>query len=82
MILNILGTKTKQIKEIRDLQRRNIGNKTDEYMIGLYNGLEFATAMLENREPIFETCIKEPEIKETKEQKGRTVASGIRIKPK
>ena len=51
-------------------------------MIGLYNGLEYATAILENREPTFEICIKEPEIKEAKEQKGRTVASGIRIKPK
>lgn len=71
--------KTKQIKQMRDLQKQTMETNKDDYMIGLYNGLEFALAIMENREPIFESCItKEPEIKEVEEQKGRTLTAGIR----
>lgn len=78
MILNMLRAKTKQIKEIRELQKQSLQNNPDEYMIGLYNGLEMAVAIIEDREPMFETYVKEPEIKKVQEQKGRTLQSGIR----
>mgnify|MGYP003424589021 FL=1 len=79
----MLFNKKKQIKEIRDLQEQNIVNdENDEYMIGVYNGIEIALAMLENREPIFKTVTKEPEVIEKKEQSGRTVVSGVRIRRK
>lgn len=79
----MLFNKKKQIKEIRDLQEQNIvNNENDEYMIGVYNGIEIALAMLENREPIFKTVTKEPEVIERKEQNGRTVVSGVRIRRK
>lgn len=72
-------TKLKQIKVARDLQKQSLQNNPDDYMTGLYNGLELATAIMENREPVFETCIKEPPVIENKEeQTGRTIASGIR----
>lgn len=72
-------TKLKQIKGARDLQKQSLQNNPDDYMMGLYNGLEMATAILEGREPEFETCVKEPPVIENKEeQTGRTVASGIR----
>lgn len=79
----MLFNKKKQIKEIRDLQEQNIiNNENDEYMVGVYNGIEIALAMLENREPIFKTVTKEPEVIERKEQNGRTVVSGVRIRRK
>lgn len=48
-------------------------NSTDEYMTGVWNGLELALSILENREPQFrtydrkeiETYINEPEVKRT-----------------
>lgn len=39
-------TRLKQIKEIRDLQKQSLENSKDDYMFGLYNGLEFAVAIL------------------------------------
>ena len=74
----MLRAKTKQIKEIRELQKQSLQNSPDDYMTGLYNGLEMAVAILEDREPIFETYVKEPEIEKVEEQKGRTLQSGIR----
>lgn len=77
MLLNILRTKTKQLKSIKDLQKQSLNNSQDDYMIGLYNGLELSVAMLENREPVFLDCVREPEVVERTEETGRTVASGV-----
>ena len=55
-------------------------NSTDEYMIGLYNGLELALSILENREPQFRTYDKK-EIEILEEQKGevkRTIEHGVK----
>ena len=72
-------TKLKQIKGVRDLQKQSLQNNPDDYMVGLYNGLEMATAILENREPEFLDLVKEPPVIENEEeQTGRTIASGIR----
>ena len=78
-MLNV-KTKTKQVKDVRDLQKKSLEKLTDDYMVGLYNGLEMATAILENREPEFLTCVSnEHEVIEVEEeQTGRTIASGIR----
>lgn len=77
--MNTLKSKTKEVKNIRDLQKQSLEKSADDYMVGLYNGLEMATAILEGREPEFLTCVKEPPVIENEEeQAGRTVANGIR----
>lgn len=77
--MNTLRSKTKQVKDIRYLQKQSLEKSTDDYMVGLYNGLEMATAILEGREPEFLACVGEPPIVDnTKEQTGRTIASGVR----
>ena len=76
--MNTLKSKTKEVKNIRDLQKQSLEKSTDDYMVGLYNGLEMATAILENREPEFIDVVKEPPVIEEEEQTGRTVANGIR----
>ena len=79
--MNTLKSKTKEVRNIRDLQKQSLEKSTDDYMVGLYNGLEMATAILENREPEFLDVIKEPPvIEKEEEQTGRTIASGIRRK--
>lgn len=72
--------RVKELKRIRELQRHALEIDTDDYMIGLYNGLEFAVAIMEDREPVFETTVsKETEVIEREEEQiGRTIASGIR----
>lgn len=71
--------RVKELKRIRELQRQALETDTDDYMVGLYNGLEFAVAILENREPEFLDIVKEPPVIENEEeQTGRTVANGIR----
>jgi hypothetical protein len=41
------------VKRMRDAQGMNGNWNFDPYMHGLYNGLEFAVSILENREPAF-----------------------------
>lgn len=73
--------RVKELKRIRGLQRQALETDTDDYMVGLYNGLEFAVAIMEDREPVFETTVtKETDVIEREEEKGRTIKSGIKIK--
>lgn len=69
----------KNIKEIKNVQKKNL---TDDYMVGLYNGMEFALAIMENREPVYETNINHHETIDIPEKQrtetGRTIASGTR----
>ena len=67
----------KELVRLHDMQKQNI---TDEYSCGIYNGLELALAILEEREPEFVFAEKKEELKQIEEtkQKGRTVASGMR----
>lgn len=76
--MNTLKSKTKEVKNIRDLQKQSLEKSTDDYMVGLYNGLEMATAILENREPEFLDLVKEPPVIEGEEKIGRTEFSGVR----
>ena len=77
--MNTLRSKTKQVKDIRDLQKQSLEKSADDYMVGLYNGLEMAVAIMENREPEFEACVREPEVVEQEKEIGRTIASGKRV---
>ena len=78
--MNTLKGKTKEVKRIRDLQEKSLETSQDDYMVGLYNGLELSLAILESREPEFLTCTtKEPEVIEQEEKRGRTIASGKRV---
>lgn len=74
--------RVKELKRIRELQRQALETDIDDYMIGLYNGLEFAVAIMEDREPVFETTVSKEtediEHEKEEEQTGRTIASGIR----
>ena len=65
------------VRKLKEMQEQNI---TDDYSCGLHNGLELALAVVENREPEFQTYETEPVNIETKEEQetGRTIASGIR----
>ena len=70
--------RVKELKRIRELQRQALETDTDDYMVGLYNGLEFAVAIMEDREPVFETTVtKEADVIEREEENGRTIKSGI-----
>lgn len=70
----------KRIHEtIRMLKEMQVQNITDDYSCGLHNGLELALAVVEDREPEFQTHEAEPVNIETKEEQGtgRTIANGI-----
>lgn len=80
-VYKMLLNKTKKINQIKELQKQNVeNNKHDEYMVGVYNGIEMTLAILENREPIFINVLKEPKTTEKVEQIGRTISNGIRRK--
>ena len=46
----------KEIKEILKIQGENGNWNYDKYMLGLYNGIEFALSILEERQPNFRVC--------------------------
>jgi hypothetical protein len=48
-------TPIEQINELRDLQgqKGNIDSGDNNYMVGLYNGLELASSIIEDRDPEF-----------------------------
>lgn len=48
----------KRIEEIKELLRIQKQSLKDNYMIGLYNGLELAVAILEDRKPSYQDTIK------------------------
>ena len=76
-MLKNANRKLEHIKTLKNVQEQNL---EDDYMIGLYNGMEIAVAILEDRKPVYKSCINKTEVIETKEQKrtGRTLFSGER----
>lgn len=54
-------------------------NCQDDYNTGMYNGIEYALSVLENRKPEYLVLVGEREA-EQKEKKTRTVITGIRRK--
>lgn len=77
----MFGKKKRITETVRNLRTMQNDNIHDDYSCGVYNGLELALAVIENREPVFATCDKEPiNITHNEEQEkpvGRTIASGI-----
>lgn len=69
-----LKTIKNSIGQLRGMQAQNVG---DDYSCGLYNGIELCMAIIEEREPVFETYDSEPIDIEHDESVERTVASGI-----
>lgn len=74
----------RELKRVKDVQEQSLKAEHDDYMIGLYNGLELAVAIMENRKPVYLSCIKEPEqIEDIKKQEvGRTCYNGIIVRKK
>ena len=48
--------KLKALKEVRDIQGEHGTWNFDPYMLGLYNALEFAVAICEEREPSYRSA--------------------------
>ena len=78
------GKRIRELKRIKDIQEQNLGEDQNEYMVGMYNGLELAVAIMENRPPVYVSCEKEPEQVESKEEQevGRTCYNGIIVRKK
>ena len=78
------GKRIRELKRVKDVQEQNLGEDQNEYMVGMYNGLELAVAIMENRPPVYVSCVKEPEQIESKEEQevGRTCYNGIIVRKK
>lgn len=78
------GKRIRELKRIKDIQEQNLGEDQNEYMVGMYNGLELAVAIMENRPPVYVSCIKEPEQIENieKQEVGRTCYNGVIVRKK
>lgn len=76
------GKRVRELKRVKDVQEQSLKAEHDDYMIGLYNGLELAVAIMENRKPVYLSCIKEPEQIENveKQEAGRTCYNGIIVR--
>lgn len=76
------GKRIRELKRIKDIQEQNLGEDQNEYMVGMYNGLELAVAIIENRPPVYVSCEKEPEQIENieKQEVGRTCYNGIIVR--
>ena len=48
-----------KLKEVHHQQAQNGTWDYDPYMLGLYNGLELALAIMENREPLYRELPKQ-----------------------
>ncbi|WML44069.1 hypothetical protein [Neobacillus sp. PS3-40] len=58
-----LEKRINEIAKTLDIQGSDPSTEYDQYMRGLYNGLELALASLEMREPVFKVKIKNSWIK-------------------
>jgi hypothetical protein len=45
----------KDLMKLRDVQGQNGNWNYSAYMMGLYNGMELAVALAENREPVYKS---------------------------
>lgn len=69
-------TKRVEIERLKTNQEQNIN---DDYTLGIYNGLELALSVLENRKPEFKIIENETKVVNGNEERnnGRTIANGI-----
>lgn len=74
--------KAKEIERIQSMQAKTLESNGDDYIVGIYNGLEMALAVLLNREPVFVSKLNETQVidkaYDEEEKTGRTVFSGVR----
>lgn len=74
--------KAKEIERIQSMQAKTLESNGDDYIVGIYNGLEMALAVLLNREPVFISKLNETQVidktDDEEEKIGRTVFSGVR----
>ena len=78
-MLKNANKKLEQIKTLKNVQEQQ--NLEDDYMVGLYNGMELAVAILEDRKPVYKSYVNKTELIETnkdKQKAGRTAFSGER----
>jgi hypothetical protein len=68
-----------KLRNLRDIQGRKGNYDIDEYMRGLYNGLELSLSIFEDRGPDYKEHIAQPEIRELLTQK-REPLSDLRIR--
>lgn len=74
-----LESKIEAIRSLLTAQKAHVDAKeTDEYNVGIYNGLEIALALLEEREPRVILAIQKKPEETANTQRGRTVATGKR----
>lgn len=74
-----LESKKESLRSLVTAQKAHVDAKeTDEYNIGIYNGLEIALALLEEREPRVILAIQKKPEETANTQRGRTVTSGKR----
>ena len=50
----------KQLREVHEAQGRDGNWDYDQYMRGLFNGLELALAIFEGRDPVYREALAEP----------------------
>lgn len=76
------GKRIRELKRVKNVQEQSLKGVHDDYMTGLYNGLELAVSIMENRKPVYLSCIKEPEQIENieKQELGRTCYNGIIVR--
>ena len=62
-----------KLRNLRDIQGRKGNYDIDEYMRGLYNGLELSLSIFEDRGPDYKEHIAQPEIREILTQKRKPI---------
>ena len=55
---SILGEKIKAFEDLLGMQSENL-NQSDEYMVGLYNGLMLGLSIITGEKPQFVSVVKE-----------------------
>ena len=52
----MLNERLIKLNEMKQVQKDAMGNDPEEYMVGMYNGIEFSLCILEDREPKYLQC--------------------------
>ena len=73
---------TKKLKEANNLIEVQSKNVTDEYMKGLYNGMELILSIFESREPIYWSKKRQKMIKRSKTTKRFCPVCGKEFHPR
>ena len=69
----------KRLKIVENIKEAQKNETTcDDYAIGLYNGMELALSILQDRKAELLFSAKEQQVEVQEEQTGRTVISGVR----